>query len=64
MAPESIGGQKYSKQSDMWTFGIVGTCKHQNSTIFQKLHIQSFLKTDCRHDEVSIHKTFETEMIN
>jgi serine/threonine protein kinase len=25
MAPESIGQRKYSKQSDVWMFGIVGT---------------------------------------
>jgi serine/threonine protein kinase len=24
MSPESIGQRKYSKQSDVWTFGIVG----------------------------------------
>jgi serine/threonine protein kinase len=25
MAPESIGNRKYSKKSDVWSFGIVGT---------------------------------------
>jgi serine/threonine protein kinase len=25
MSPESIGQHIYSKQSDVWTFGIVGT---------------------------------------
>jgi serine/threonine protein kinase len=46
MAPESIGQRKYSKQSDVWMFGIVGRVFRFITTFIIAIII--IITIDCR----------------